>query len=360
MDRLKIEILSDIGYKYYDWNTDQYLGITFDDVKRAVSNYKGDNIDVYINSYGGDLLQANAIHTILKGHKANVTAHVIGYAMSAATVIAIAADTITMSNNGYFMIHNPMNGVYGDINQQSNNVELLEKVTDQLAKVYVNRTGIDYERIRSMMDKETWLNATEALELGFVDSLTEGIDIAASYKVENFKNFKHTPKEVLNHFSKPLIMENTGDKNANPMEAVMNSIAKGFDDLKAMFNDKKIDIEPITNQIKNSFTDMKAAFDAELADIKNQFETFKSEQADVSNFVTKEDLKDVKEAIPSLDNSKIEEIHNTLKSVSQSVGDIMNQKGTFKAANQDVGEIDTNTKVFVNKPSKSKYSSQAK
>ena len=124
---------------------------------KALGNIQ--NITLRINSIGGDVCQAQAMYSYLKSHPAQITVRIDGLAASAASVVAMAGDKIIMPSNALMMIHNPAGGVYGEADEMRETAEILDKIRDTIANVYVSRTGLDREKVIAMMDAETWLNA---------------------------------------------------------------------------------------------------------------------------------------------------------------------------------------------------------
>lgn len=194
-NRLKIEIYGYIG-RAYDWYTGEVIANDFDSIRKEIKEFKGKKIDVYINSEGGSVLDAEAIHSCLVGHKAFVTSHIVGFAISSATIITLAADKVIMAENAWFMIHNPTNGAHGDVNDMRKNTNLLEAFTEKLAKLYADKTGESIGTVRDWMDEEKWFTADEAIEAGLVDETRKGINIAASVRVGANNTFINAPEAV--------------------------------------------------------------------------------------------------------------------------------------------------------------------
>lgn len=154
-------------------------------------------IDVHINSGGGSVVEGNAIHTILKNHKSKINVHIDSLAASIASVIACAGDSVTISYNGLFMIHNAMIAMTGNQKELEDMASTLNKITSTIRQAYLSRNiKIDETKLIEMMDKETWLSASEALELGFVDNITKAKEVSASITKEQLKAFNNVP-EVL-------------------------------------------------------------------------------------------------------------------------------------------------------------------
>lgn len=179
-----IDIFDEIG----EW------GVTSRQFKRDLDSFGSVNtINVNINSIGGSVIEGNAIYNILKSHKAFVDATIQGVALSMGSAIAMAADNLRMAENSLMMIHNPYGVAMGDSDELRKQADVIDKMKDTIIKAYVNKTGMDEETISSMMDEETWMNAEEAKEFGFIDEIEEPIDVAACYnfsrqKLDVYKN----------------------------------------------------------------------------------------------------------------------------------------------------------------------------
>lgn len=139
------------------------------------------NIDLRINSPGGDVFQGYTIAQRLKQHPAKVTAYIDGLAASIATVIALAADEVVMGEMSQFMIHKSWTFTAGNSDDLEKTIERLLSVDEQLLQVYTKKTKIDRMQMKAYMDQETWFVAEQALELGFVDRIEgDSVAIAAS------------------------------------------------------------------------------------------------------------------------------------------------------------------------------------
>lgn len=130
-----------------------------------------EDINVIINSTGGDVWSGSEIYTSLKEHQGHVTVKIVGIAASAASFIACAGDTVKMSPTGQFMIHNAAFINQGDHQSMSKGAEVLQVTDESIRSAYKLKTHLDDEQLIEMMDKETWLNARQAKECGFVDEV---------------------------------------------------------------------------------------------------------------------------------------------------------------------------------------------
>jgi len=139
-----------------------------------------DQIDVYINSPGGDIFAGQAIYSMLERHKARITVYVDGLAASAASVIAMVGDRIIMPKNAMMMIHHPWTIAMGNAKELRKLADELDKVAETIVRVYQDRSGMTRSRIIELMDAETWFTADEAVSCGLADEVEEQKQIAAS------------------------------------------------------------------------------------------------------------------------------------------------------------------------------------
>ena len=145
--------------------------------KDELNSGTGD-ITVWINSPGGDCVAAAQIYNMLAGYKGKVTVKIDGIAASAASVIAMAGDTVLVSPVSMLMIHNPATIAWGDHAEMQKAMDMLSEVKESIINAYVLKTGLSRPKLSHLMDAETWMDANKAVELGFAD------DIMARAKTE--------------------------------------------------------------------------------------------------------------------------------------------------------------------------------
>lgn len=138
--------------------------------KSELVSGEGD-IDIWINSPGGDCIAASQIYNMLMDYKGNVTVKVDGIAASAASVIAMAGTTVKVSPTSLMMIHNPLTVAIGDSAEMKKAIQMLDEVKESIINAYELKTGQPRAKLSKLMDGETWLNANKALELGFADEM---------------------------------------------------------------------------------------------------------------------------------------------------------------------------------------------
>ena len=162
-----ISILDVIGQDF--WTGEGVTAKRIAGALRAIGPDKP--VTVSINSPGGDMFEGIAIYNMLREHKGPITVKVLGIAASAASVIAMAGDTVEIGKAAFLMIHNCSVGLYGNRHDLRDAADWMEPFDAAMAGVYSDRTGQDSAAIQSMLDKETWIGGDSAIEQGFADSL---------------------------------------------------------------------------------------------------------------------------------------------------------------------------------------------
>lgn len=150
------------------WFNDE---ITPKQFKEELNKYKGKPITVSITSYGGDVFAGAQIYSMLKEHNADVTVKIPAYAMSAASVIAMAGNKVLMSPVATLMIHNPWTIALGDEREMQKAIDTLSEIKQTIINAYQLKTGLSRDELSQLMDNETYMNAYKAVELGFADEI---------------------------------------------------------------------------------------------------------------------------------------------------------------------------------------------
>ncbi len=144
------------------------------------------NLDVYVNSYGGSCIAGNSIVNIIdeyrKKNGCKVNVYIRGIAASMGSGISTVGDKVSMASNALYMIHKPSASVYGNANDLEKTIEVLDKTEHTLVTNYMRKFNGTEDELRKMMADETWLTAEEAKGYGFVDEITDEVEIAASAK----------------------------------------------------------------------------------------------------------------------------------------------------------------------------------
>jgi ATP-dependent Clp endopeptidase proteolytic subunit ClpP len=151
-------------------------GADFGEIMNCAENAV-DVLDIEINSPGGSVFDGYTIYQEIKSLRDRgvaVNATITGMAASMASVIAMAADKISIVKHGRMMIHDASSAAQGNAEKLRKTADLLDGISDDIAVIYAERTGIDKEEIREMMKRETWMTARESIANGFVDEVLDG------------------------------------------------------------------------------------------------------------------------------------------------------------------------------------------
>ena len=191
--RIEGNIIADDDIWFYEWLE---IGHTAkNQFKIELDKLKGKDITVWIDSYGGDVFAAAGIYNALKEHSGIVTVKIDGKAMSAASVIAMAGDTVQMSPVSVIMIHNPLTIADGDMHEMRHTADILDTVKESIINAYQIKSGKTRSKISEMMDNETWMSSKAAIKDGFADSVlfTENAE-----GVENSYDFNFNRMAIVN------------------------------------------------------------------------------------------------------------------------------------------------------------------
>lgn len=168
-------------------------------LKDALAQIDTPELTVRINSYGGSVSEGLAIYNLLSDFKGHLRTVVDGFACSAASVIFMAGKERIVPESGLLMIHNAWSRAEGDSNAMKKAAEDLEKQTQPSVNIYVSKTGLTEEKVKEMMDHETWITSKEAFELGFATNLEKNDSakqsLESDYVYNLVLNVKNLEKE---------------------------------------------------------------------------------------------------------------------------------------------------------------------
>ena len=128
-------------------------------------------INVHINSYGGEVAEGLAIYNLLRNHKAKVRTYCDGFACSIASVIFMAGDERIMNAASLLMVHNAWMYTAGNADQLRKDADDLDKITQASINAYMQNVNITEDKLKELLDAETWILPSEALEMGFATSI---------------------------------------------------------------------------------------------------------------------------------------------------------------------------------------------
>jgi ATP-dependent protease ClpP protease subunit len=145
--------------------------VTADQVQKDLKEANGEDIRIEINSPGGFVDPGLYIYNLIKNYSGQVHTHVMGYAMSMASIIALAGNYVTAESNSIFMIHNASLFAAGDYRTLRKAADISEGISNMLAKVYASKSQREAGEIRQLMDEESYFYGGEGKEAGFFDDI---------------------------------------------------------------------------------------------------------------------------------------------------------------------------------------------
>ena len=184
---------------------------------KEINGLDVDTINVYINSYGGEVAEALAIYSALKRHSASVHTFCDGFACSAATIIFCAGDVRTMGSIALMMIHNCMSYLgYANSNEMRKAAEDNDKINQSSIEAYKLVSNLSEEEIRQMMDNATWLTAQECLKYGFATEVADLEEDDAEVQQSAF------------HLIREAVLKNQGQTDLSPIMQRLEAIEKAL------------------------------------------------------------------------------------------------------------------------------------
>ncbi|MRX70852.1 Clp protease ClpP [Bacillus lacus] len=190
----EITIYGDIGDSWF-WDSTSAA-----DVDNALKEAGNNDLVIHLNSPGGSAFDGIAIYNRLKAHKGKVTINVDGWACSAASIIAMAADELIMGAGAMMMIHEASTIVWGSKTNMRKEADMLEKLEDGIIDIYMLKAQKEREEIRTMVNEETWFSANEAVEIGFATSTATTVEDTTSEELAQLKAQMNAMQEEINQY----------------------------------------------------------------------------------------------------------------------------------------------------------------
>ena len=210
---IKGTIVSNNDSWIYDW-----FGWDYTAPKNVALPETGEDIEVHINSGGGDVYAGSEIYTALRSYSGKVVVKIVGIAASAASVIAMAGDEVEISPTAQIMIHNVSSNVSGDHNALLHEAEVLEGFNKSIANAYIYKTGKALDDLLSLMDKTTWFDAESAVKEGFADKIMFAEEIAPTFAASETPMIPHDFIEKMKSAMTPDV-DKIAELVANKLEA---------------------------------------------------------------------------------------------------------------------------------------------
>jgi len=208
-------VSNDVG-EFYEWFG---MSSTYPSkIQQAIANDEDDDITLNIASNGGDVFAASEIYTMLKDSGKVVTVNIQGLAASAASVIAMAGNTVRMSPTSQMMIHKALVSTTGNSDDLEHESGVLNSIDESIAAAYELKTGLNQADILQMMANETWMNAKVAVDKGFADEIM----FNESDDEPTFENAVHQlpSKAAINKFKNLIAKEKLNKQPSQPKNSL--------------------------------------------------------------------------------------------------------------------------------------------
>lgn len=306
---------------YRDWFGDD-TSVSFKSFRDQLNAVEAKTFNVYINSPGGVVTDAMAIHDLLvdlqsKGKTVNTIGR--GIIASAATYILMAGKNPEMSANSWFMIHNVSGFAWGDVNEVENMAATLRKFNNSIRDFYANATGIRKEDITKMMDAETWMTAEEAKTKGFIAKVSGEVKFSNMIPEDQWQ---YSNRAVLNAY-------NAAAQPKQPNTSISNQ--NQFEDMKKFFQD-------LGNQIMNAIKGVQQPENNDHQALMNSIS-----QAISQPFQSAADQ--VEEAVNTVaQNAAATAVQNAIKPLTNRITDLETANADLKKKNEDLETEITNIK----------------
>ena len=195
---IKGDIIDNDTAEFYDfWGMNNYCSPN--QVESALQNANHQPVTVEIASNGGDVFAGSEIYSLLKGYDNDVMVNIVGLAASAASVIAMAGDTVKIAPTAQIMIHKAWTDSQGNADDLEHQANVLGTIDQSIASAYEKKTGMNQDELLQMMSNETWLTAKDAVDKGFADEIM----------------FEDEQTPVFNSTEKPVVSKATLNKFRN-------------------------------------------------------------------------------------------------------------------------------------------------
>lgn len=245
--------------KSADWWTgeESQTDVGLMDFKEQLDNIGNvQKLNIYINSPGGDVFTASTMISMLQRVKdkgTEINAYVDGLSASAASFLMMVADNVNLYKNSTVMVHKPMSIAIGNANDMQKTIDALNKIEESvMMPMYMNKSKVDEEEIKSLIDAESWLSAKEMDKYFNVTLLDEEKTAVASISSNLFKNYKNVPDFIKNSLKTVQNEEKTEENAQKNEEIVQNEPVK---EEKPLENGEN---EPISTENQSKEEEIKA------------------------------------------------------------------------------------------------------
>lgn len=223
-------------------------GVTAEDFAKELAGIDVETIDVRLNSGGGSVFEGQAIYNALSRHPAKINVHVDGLAASIASVIAMAGDTINITEGSHIMIHKPWSMAIGDSESMRKEADVLDSLESGIVDIYEARTNKSRKQLENWMAAETWFKGQEAVDSGFADAVTPAKRKKNSLNSNILNCYSNTPEEILLHQNVVTqnvrevenLLREVGGLSISQAKKAANLVCNGGQDLREADNESSL------------------------------------------------------------------------------------------------------------------------
>jgi ATP-dependent protease ClpP protease subunit len=258
------------------------------DIESVLDEAKGDDVEVDINSGGGDVYAGSEIFTLLNDYKGKTTGRILGIAASAAGVAAMGCKHLAMTPTGQFMIHNVKSGTWGDHRDMQHEANVLQNWNSSIANAYMIKTGKTQAELLDIMNQETWLNAKQALEGNFINEIMFNEAGHFTNSVESpIGSDGVIPQEIINKLMNSTLLRDSLPQGMTIENGqLVNSVQKGddpmnLDEVLASLpeDQKQVIVNAIAVSKEEGKNEATNAFNVEKEKLENQLKEAKEANA---------------------------------------------------------------------------------
>lgn len=296
---VKGPIISNDWKEVYSWFG--YEATCPKDIEDALEAANGEDLEIHINSGGGDVFAGSEIYTLLKSYRGNTVGKIMGLAASAASVIGMGCKQLLIAPTAQIMIHNVSSGARGDYRDMQHSADVLKNWNVSIANSYQLKTGLPQDTLLKLMNKESWMNAKEALDNKFVDQIMfDTSNQLAASAVENDDSI--IPPKILEKLKNSGLLKGmnlsnnttTLPKGDEPMnfEAIMASLPEDQRQVvtAAIEEAKNTMRADVTTELTNKFAEEKTGLENQITDLKGQITT-QPQTGDILDSITDETVR---------------------------------------------------------------------
>lgn len=305
--------------------------VSFKSFRNELEKHKVKTYNVYINSPGGHVGDALAIHDLLvdlQGKKKIVKTYGRGVVASAATFILLASDSPEMSENSFFMIHDVSGGVWGSVDEVERQAQVMRKFNNAIRDLYAKKTGMRKEDVSKLMSNETWFTAAEAKEKGFIKEISGEAKFSNKIEAQIWNMYDYTDQSVLVAYNNSVQPPTKEDSLTNEIKDMKNILKDLGTQIKNAISGVKPTAETTNEQlvsqiadaVSNAFSGFSDNFENQITALVNTAVTAATK--DLKPAETPEpvvpDIKDIKVGDITLE-AKLEELDEAIEGLNGSM-----------------------------------------